>query len=555
MADVAETVISAPAKAGCLKELLLGIMLGAFVLFLLFYFFGQRCDPCQDDVKGFFDGGVSQNDTTIIRDADGGLLALRPDGPGEKTTYTDDAGKTRNVICHTALYCVEECPDCGDTCEGCVQENERCGYGVGSLTALRPDQEFYGECCEGMACLDGYCKRDQCVDDDNLCGYGPTKTYSMLTNNPAYYGECCGDSQCIEGYCKPPEQECNDQGDSCGYGQTAATTTYPQNASFLGSCCEGLACMDGKCAERTDGCNDKGEFCGYGPTTYTNNYQNPTYYGDCCGDYQCLNGYCTPPTQTCVKTGSTCGYGQQYATTAAPTNANYYGTCCDGDVCIDGKCTPQSGCNEQGETCAVGQISCCEGLMCSDNRCVTQCVDTGSKCSYDNDCCEGYCSDGVCTTACIEAEGASCWPGVRDCCSGLMCTNGKCLVPCEKTGGKCGKDSDCCDGYECLDGYCRESESCQTSGQCSDVSDCCDGYYCNDNGYCAQEGCWDSDGADYYTAGTATGSYQGDYGSYDDYCSDDWHLVEYICAAGTSGVASAEITCPYRCLDGACYQQ
>ena len=60
----------------------------------------------------------------------------------------------------------------------------------------------------------------------------------------------------------------------------------------------------------------------------------------------------------CVKTGGTCGYGQQYTTVGAPTNANYYGTCCDGDNCINGRCTPDTGCSEQGETCAVGRVVC-----------------------------------------------------------------------------------------------------------------------------------------------------------------------------------------------------
>jgi hypothetical protein len=560
MADIAEKAMNISAKAGCIKEFLLGLLLGGFVLFLLFFFVGQQCNNCTgtDSVKEFFSNqSSSSNDTTIIRGSDGQLLALRPDSPGERTTYTDDAGKSKDVICYTALYCVEDCPNCTKTCDGeCVQENDRCGYGASTLTALVPSSEFYGKCCEGMACLDGYCKRDQCVDDGNFCGYGPTGTSNMIANRPAYYGDCCGNSQCIDGYCTPPEQECMPAGETCGYGQTTVTALVPANATFLGTCCDDMACIDGQCTERTE-CSDKGQFCGYGPTTYTN-YQTPTYYGDCCEDYQCLNGYCTPPTQTCVKTGATCGYGQQYTTVAAPTNANYYGTCCDGDYCINGRCTPDSGCSEQGETCAIGQIECCDGFMCSEGKCVTQCMDSGDKCNYDNDCCEGYCDDGVCTTQCIEAAGASCWPGVRNCCEGMACTNGKCAEPCKKSGEKCSKESDCCGDLACSDGYCAEGQDCQTSGSCSGSSDCCSGYYCGDIGYCTPEtgqtsACTDSDGSDYYDAGHATGYFESVYGTYDDYCPDDGHVVEYTCSYTSNEVVAQQISCPAGCEAGACY--
>ncbi|NYZ74002.1 hypothetical protein H0O00_02580 [Candidatus Micrarchaeota archaeon] len=558
MADVAEKAVGVAARAGGLKELILGILLGAFVLFLLFYFVGPQCCADTDGVKGFFEKSTSEkNETSIIRTSDGSLLALRPSEPGERTTYTDETGKSRSIICHNALYCVEECPGCeNETCDGeCVQENDRCGYGASTLTALSANAPFYGKCCEGMACLDGYCKRDQCVEDGRFCEYGPTKISTMLVNHPAYYGDCCGNSQCIDGYCTPPEEECNPEGETCGYGQTTVSALVPSNATFLGTCCGDLACINGQCAKRTEECNDKGEFCGYGPTTYTN-YQTPTYYGDCCADYQCLNGYCTPPAQTCVKTAGTCGYGQQYATTAAPAGATYYGTCCDGDTCVNGKCTPESGCSEQGQTCAVGQIACCEGLMCENGKCVTQCMETGDKCNYDNDCCEGYCSEGYCSTQCMEKAGASCWPGGRECCEGMTCTNGRCVVPCTKDGEKCSKDSDCCSDT-CLDGYCSEGQTCQTSGQCTDSSECCEGYYCSDNRVCTRQpgqtsGCTDSDGSDYYTAGYTTGYYEEIYGTYDDYCSDQSHVVEYTCAATANVISAQTVTCKMGCSSGAC---
>lgn len=476
---------------------------------------------------------------------------------GRPSTYVDTSGRNRNLTCYQMEYCVE-CPQC-EQCNQCVQEGSQCGYGRTPLTNLAASAPFYGDCCEGLACTDGYCARNQCVQDGQLCGYGPTGhtimpynpgTYNTVTGTgtstvgaagttntagtsttansvyrPTYYGDCCGNSQCIEGYCTPPQQQCVEQGQTCGYGAaTPVTALVPATSTNYGQCCNQMACVNGVCQPPEQQCNERGQFCGYGPRTFTTNYQNPTYYGECCGDDQCLNGYCSPPAQNCVDTGGTCGYGTTYTTVAAPPSANYYGTCCEGDYCSMGRCTPNQGCSGQGQTCAVGQISCCEGLECKGTTCVKPCTLAGDKCTYDADCCEGYCLGGVCSTQCIGTEGSTCTPGVRDCCSGMTCSNGHCLSTCKKS-GTCDKDSDCCDDYYCsANKVCTEriTPGCQTSGSCAvGAAVCCTGYYCSDNLVC--------------TPNPTCGGYGADCVQTSDCCSPYYCGQSMTCTSATGG--------------------
>ncbi len=563
------------------------------------------------------------NETGRTIQTSGGNVLDVSQALGRPSTYVDTSGRNRNLTCYQMEYCVE-CPQC-EQCNQCAQEGSQCGYGRTPLTNLVANAPFYGDCCDGLQCTNGQCARNQCVQNGQLCGYGPTGgrsimpynpgTYNTITGagagttiagapstagtttatsnynsvyRPTYYGDCCGNSQCIEGYCTPPQQQCVEQGQTCGYGLGALPTSLvPTNYTNHGQCCDNMACIQGTCQPPTQ-CNERGQFCGYGPQTFTTNYQNPTYYGGCCGDDQCLNGYCSPPAQNCVNTGGTCGYGTTYTMVAPPPTANYYGTCCEGDYCSMGRCTPNQGCSEQGGTCAAGQISCCEGLECKGTTCVKPCTLAGDKCTYDADCCAGYCLGGVCSTQCIGTEGSACIPGVRDCCSGMACSDGHCGSTCSKS-GSCTSNSDCCDNYACTNGRCTEvvtpgcqtsgscavgasvccagyycndnlvctpESACTTSGPCTTASDCCTGYVCGQSLYCQKEGgstaCTDSDGSNYYTAGHASGNYESVYGTYYDYCLDTGHVVEYTCAASANEVVATTITCPAGCVDGAC---
>lgn len=502
------------------------LLLGVILLLLLFLVNSALgAQPCTSTSTSTVSGQSSTeayygpNETgRTIQTSEGNLL--QPSSSlGRPSSYIDTSGRTRDVTCYAMEYCIE-CPRCE---EECVQEGNQCGYGQTPLTNLAANAPFYGDCCDGLACREGYCRRDECVPDGRLCQYGPpgeredlppSPTYTSATAvganfggtddsgnaisptsdisvyRPTFYGECCGNSQCIDGYCTPPQDECVEQGSQCGYGQTAVTALVPGASNYYGRCCDQMPCVDGVCQPPEEECNERGQFCQYGPQTFTANIQSPTYYGDCCADYQCVNGYCTPPGQTCVPTGGTCGYGTQYATTAAPPGTAYYGTCCQGDYCYNGRCTPEQGCSRQGETCVEGQIECCEGYECLDGRCVFPCMPLGDKCTYDSDCCQGtWCNDGVCSDACIRTVGSTC-SDRRQCCEGMTCSNGRCSAEC-KTSGSCESDRECCEGYYCSDNrQCtevpeEEEPTCQTSGSCAvGAAVCCEGYYCSANYYC-----------------------------------------------------------------------
>ncbi len=511
-----------------------------------------------------------------IQTSDGNILDASS-ALGRPSTYIDTSGRTRNVNCYQMEYCVE-CPQCE---EQCVDEGRQCGYGQTPLTNLAANAPYYGNCCDGTACVDGYCRRDECVPDGRLCQYGPTGdrdqlpyvpgTYTQATNintggtdatgagtanpnpgltsgisiyQPTYYGECCGTSECVDGYCRPPEQECVDQGQTCGYGQTTVTALVPATSNYYGRCCNQMECVNGVCQPPEEQCNERGRFCGYGPQTFTANMQSPTYYGECCGDDQCVNGYCSPPAQNCVQTGGTCGYGTQYATTAAPVGANYYGTCCEGDYCANGVCTPNQGCSGQGEMCVEGQISCCEGLECRDRTCVTPCEQLGGTCRYDSDCCQGsWCNQGMCSNECTATEGGTCLAGKRECCEGMTCTNGRCATPCTRSGA-CEKTSDCCDGYYCSENkVCTRGseETCVTSGSCSAAA-CCEGYYCNDNLYCVPEETCQTSGSCAVGAAVCCEGY---------YCSQNMQCTPCN-SYGATCISTSECCSPYACIQGYC---
>lgn len=169
----------------------------------------------------------------------------------------------------------EKCPPCDE----CVEEEDPCGYagGAQTLTHLTEVDEFYGECCDGLVCIDGTCKKkdDKCVDKGKLCGYGPSTTPATVAAappQPVYYGECCEPYKCVDGYCDYAE-ECSDKDENCAPGRPG--------------CCKGLICGPNFVCEPTteDYCTD------------TDNGINADEKGTTSelyqGDYQEQTDYCT----------------------------------------------------------------------------------------------------------------------------------------------------------------------------------------------------------------------------------------------------------------------
>ena len=118
-----------------------------------------------------------------------------------------------------------------------------------------------------------------------------------------------------------------------------------------------------------------------------------------------------------------------------------------------------------------------------------------------------------------------------ECCEGFFCSDSDICVRCAGVGAPCGAtapEAECCPGGYCYLGNCEE----QTMHFCSDTET----------------------GPNYYSAGSASGKYEGRYGAYADYCLDSNTLNEYYCQVNNeySPVLAANILCPNGCSEGSC---
>ena len=187
---------------------------------------------------------------------------------------------------------------------------------------------------------------------------------------------------------------------------------------------------------------------------------------------------------------------------------------------------------------------CCPPYECVDNRCGREaepCTELGGTCKTDEECCESlYCDEYVCSEC---KSSGSCTPGADTCCEGYRCWNFKCTPEdtCEEAGDKCDTDADCCDELLCRDGVCRESGSCaEVSEMCGDYAnglECCEGGFCY-MGMCEAATAYlcsdEEQGPDYYSSGSATGVFDGTYGTYIDYCINDNTVGDYYCQVNLS---------------------
>jgi len=118
-----------------------------------------------------------------------------------------------------------------------------------------------------------------------------------------------------------------------------------------------------------------------------------------------------------------------------------------------------------------------------------------------------------------------------ECCEGFFCSDKDVCVKCVSVGEACGATAGgvrCCPGGYCYMGTCKE----QTMHFCSDSEN----------------------GPNYYSAGSASGEYEGEYGAYGDSCLDSETALDYYCQVNNeySPVLAASVTCPKGCSGGAC---
>ncbi len=146
----------------------------------------------------------------------------------------------------------------------------------------------------------------------------------------------------------------------------------------------------------------------------------------------------------------------------------------DGGAPVIARCELDSQCNA-GEVCrrngtcgpqCLATIDCATGQACVSGRC--NAVDAGTVVSTDAGClynsnCGGtqVCRNGVCGIECREP---------RDCASGLVCTNDRCVPSTPNDAGTCTFTSDCTSPLACLGGACRP--------ECRLDVDCASGFQC-----------------------------------------------------------------------------
>jgi hypothetical protein len=138
---------------------------------------------------------------------------------------------------------------------------------------------------------------------------------------------------------------------------------------------------------------------------------------------------------------------------------NGNGNCCS-NSCVDNLCVggivPE--CIPEGVECSQA-VECCEGLFCAEisgsgEFCVS-CVPAGGDCS-ESDCCDGLaCFEGLCVIEECQEEGEICEVS-ENCCGRLICDSGTCIPPdvCVPLGEICEVSAECCDDLVCINFFC-----------------------------------------------------------------------------------------------------
>jgi hypothetical protein len=170
----------------------------------------------------------------------------------------------------------------------------------------------------------------------------------------------------------------------------------------------------------------------------------------CATSDQCCSGLCAPDQNGDL----VCNPGETPCTLdGQPCTTN--DECCSGNCNSDNLCGPDA-CVPNGEAC-TSDAECCSGICDPDtNTCTEQtCADPGEACTTTDDCCSGHCVNGTCV-ACLP-DGETCTAD-SDCCSGY-CNPGTMtceedVSPCAGPLQACGTTDDCCAGLECINGIC-----------------------------------------------------------------------------------------------------
>jgi hypothetical protein len=247
--------------------------------------------------------------------------------------------------------------------------------------------------------------------------------------------QCCGSDQCVVNVCKSS---------TCG-GNVNTPCVRTDD------CCPPLHCRQNVCNVVTPVCSSANGVC------YTQ--------ADCCPNQ---NLQCNLSTNRCGSVGtSSCGLLGGFCYSSSD--------CCAGFACRGGLCgyaANPNACRPIYQAC-VRTSDCCSTLHCRQNVCDrSQCGVQGQVCRQSSDCCVGgVCgTNGACLFAvpyvgndppatiganCVAEINAACSDPDMPCCSGNVCSGGRCAPSTSSSGGTqpsctntvgaaCQTDDDCC---------------------------------------------------------------------------------------------------------------
>jgi hypothetical protein len=280
-------------------------------------------------------------------------------------------------------------------------------------------------CASGAVCLRGTCQTacaiggqlqaPGAIDATNPClSCQPDKSTVSWWPISGAAGACGGTSVCDRGACRP----------GCFIdGGFAAPGSNPTNACLLcdpavstgswtpaldGTPCQGSSyCSGGTCrpgcfiggafylpgqADPNDGCKAcRLDSCRTDDWSVVPNGSACQRNGFCQGD-QCI----LPPFSTCLPAGATCIDGG--APCCSDSDGGLYGGCGDAGVC---GCLPLNVFFNlpYGGGCHAPEPACCSTVCAKDTAdfiTFCSCLDAGSLCSADVQCCDGCCTGGSC---------------------------------------------------------------------------------------------------------------------------------------------------------------
>lgn len=343
-----------------------------------------------------------------------------------------------DATCEAARGCLDEPPVCGSLSQACGQQEQCCGFTVGTGSCqsggcCKPD----GIACEsGAECCEGSCSPAAGMSGTYCGGYACLEAGATCTEHFDCCTEICIDGRCSDTTCLPAGSDCTLNAQCCAGECSLAELATGAEAS--GTCVEPRCRKDGTPCETAATCC--GSFCVTsmgGISVCSQNQCLPANVACEPGANECC-GTCDAVTKRCV---ALCGGPDDPCTKD--------GDCCDGNCNEDaGTC----GCYADGSFCEE-HAECCDG-NCANSVCgAVVCPPAGSACDPNDDpCCDGCeldARDATLGTTCCAPNG----------CSHTVCVKGGPLsevCPCPE----CGSDGANGDADQCIAGICAELPHC-----------------------------------------------------------------------------------------------